>query len=230
MIIIYPHTYMNIIVCGDSHTRVFSYCNKHQSHFQFDICDVGGATAQGAVNPNSKTNALGIFSTKLKNTPKSDKVLIMLGEVDCGFVIWVRSKRYNISVDEQLQTSIHNLFQFIETKVKSYGYVSNDIIIAGVILPTIKDNTNKKYLNGARSEVEIDQYTRTQKTLEYNQMLKTRCNDYGYHYIDITDNIVGEDGLVQDQYLSENHTDHHLSSPNTYQFWINNIRLLVKSD
>ena len=30
---------------------------------------------------------------------------------------------------------------------------------------------NKKYLNGARSEVEIDQYTRTQKTLEYNQML-----------------------------------------------------------
>jgi hypothetical protein len=217
---------MNIIVCGDSHSRVFSYCNKHQEPFIFNVCEVGGATAQGAVNPNSKTNALGIFSTKLKNTPKADKVLIMLGEVDCGFVIWVRSKRYNISVDEQLQTSIDNLFQFIETKVKSYGYVSDDIIIAGVILPTIKDNTNKKYLNGVRSEVDVDQYTRTQKTLEYNQMLKTRCNDYGYHYIDITDNIVGEDGLVQDQYLSENHTDHHLSSANTYQFWINHLERL----
>ena len=226
MVIICSHTYMNIIVCGDSHTRVFSYCNKQQSQFIFNVCEVGGATAQGAVNPNSKTNALGIFSTKLKNTPKADKVLIMLGEVDCGFVIWVRSKRYNISVDEQLQVSIDNLFQFIETKVKSYGYMSDDIIIAGVILPTIKDNTNKKYLHGARSEVDVDQYTRTQKTLEYNQMLKTKCNDYGYHYIDITDNIVGEYGLVQDQYLSENHTDHHLSSPNTYQFWINNLERL----
>lgn len=217
---------MNIVVCGDSHTRVFCYCNKQQTQFKFDVCEVGGATAQGAVNPNSKTDALGIFSTKLKNTSKADKVLIMLGEVDCGFVIWVRSKRYNISVDEQLQSSIHNLFQFIETKVKSYGYVSNDIIIAGVILPTIKDNTNKKYLHGARSEVHVNQYVRTQKTLEYNQLLKTRCNDYGYHYIDITDNIIGEDGLVQYNYLSENHTDHHLSSPNTYHFWINNLERL----
>ena len=221
---------MNILVCGDSHTRVSSYCNKRQSQFTFDVCEVGGATAQGAVNPNSKTDALGLFSTKLKNAPKADKVLIMLGEVDCGFVIWVRSKRYNISVDEQLQTSIHNLFQFIETKVKSYGYGSNDIIVTGVILPTIKDNTHKKYLHGARSEVEIDQYTRTQKTLEYNQMLKTRCNDYGYHYIDITKSIIGEDGLVQHHYLSDNHTDHHLSSPNTYQFWIDELESVYSSN
>lgn len=218
---------MNILVCGDSHTRVFSYCNKQQVLFKFDVCEVGGATAQGAVNPNSKTDALGIFSTKLKHTTKANKVLIMLGEVDCGFVIWVRSKRYNISVDEQLQSSIHNLFQFIETKVRSYGYVPNDIIVVGVILPTIKDNTNKKYLNGARKEVDVDQYTRTQKTLEYNQILKTRCNAYGYHYIDITEEIAGEDGLINDEYLSENHTDHHLSNPKTHQFWINKIQLLI---
>lgn len=221
---------MNIIVCGDSHTRVFSYCNKQQNHFKFDVCEVGGATAQGAVNPNSKTNALGIFSTKLKNAPKADKVLIMLGEVDCGFVIWVRSKRYNIDVDEQLQTSINNLFHFIETRVLSYGYLPKDIIITGVILPTIKDNTNKEYLQGARSEVDVDQYTRTQKTLEYNDMLKTRCNDYGYHYIDITTNIMDENGLINDYYLSENHTDHHLSNPKTYGFWINKLQLCYPSD
>lgn len=221
---------MNILVCGDSHTRVFSYCNKHQELFKFNVCEVGGATAQGAVNPNSKTDALGIFSTKLKNTPKADKVLIMLGEVDCGFVIWVRSKRYNISVDEQLQTSIDNLFRFIETRVLSYGYLPKDIIITGVILPTIKDNTNKKYLQGARSEVDVDQYTRTQKTLEYNDMLKTRCDDYGYHYIDITTNIMDENGLINDYYLSENHTDHHLSNPKTYGFWINKIQLCYYSD
>ena len=214
---------MNIIVCGDSHTRVFSYCNQKQNNFIFNVCEVGGATAQGAVNPNSKTNALGIFSNKLKDSQKADKVLIMLGEVDCGFVIWVRSKRYNLSVDDQLYISIHNLFHFTETIVKKYGYKSHDIIIAGSILPTIKDNTNKKYLNGARKEVDVDQYTRTQKTLEYNNMLKVRCNEYGYHYIDITDNIIGEDGLIHDKYLNENHSDHHVSNLNTYQFWINTL-------
>jgi hypothetical protein len=218
---------MNIIVCGDSHTRVFSYCNKQQHQFIFNVCEVGGATAQGAVNPNSKTNALGIFSAKLKNASKADKVLIMLGEVDCGFVIWVRSKRYNISVDEQLQTSIHNLNQFVETKVKSYGYTCDDIIIAGVILPTIKDSTNKQYLNGARKEVDVSQQIRTQKTLEYNSQLQSMCSVYGYHYVDITHDIIGQDGLINDEYLSENHTDHHLSNPKTYQFWINKIQSLL---
>ena len=214
---------MNIIVCGDSHTRVFSYCNKQQSHFQFDVCEVGGATAQGAVNPNSKTNALGIFSEKIKNTPKADKVMIMLGEVDCGFVIWVRSKKYNISVDEQLQLSINNLTRFIETKVKSCGYASNDIIVAGVILPTIKDNTNKQYLNGARKEVDVSQAIRTQKTLEYNQQLQSMCSVYGYHYIDITQDLMGENGVINDEYLNENHTDHHLSNPKTYHMWVNRL-------
>ena len=217
---------MNIIVCGDSHTRVFSYCNKQQKEFKFNVCEVGGATAQGAVNPNSKTNALGIFSTKLKNTPKADKILIMLGEVDCGFVIWVRSKRYNISVDEQLQLSIRNLTQFIENIVTSYGYESNDIIIAGVIIPTIKDNVNQKYLNGARKEVDVSQLIRTEKTLEYNCQLQEMCSIHGYNYIDITEDLMNEEGLINEKYLSENHTDHHLSNPKTFQFWINKLKSL----
>lgn len=52
---------MRILCCGDSHTDVFDYCNLKQNMFTFDVCVVGGATAQGAVNPNSKTNALNIF-------------------------------------------------------------------------------------------------------------------------------------------------------------------------
>lgn len=41
----------------------------------------------------------------------------MLGEVDCGFVIWVRSKKYNISIDNQINESITNLFNFIKNEV-----------------------------------------------------------------------------------------------------------------
>ena len=66
----------------------------------------------------------------------------MLGEVDCGFVIWVRSKRENISVDEQINNSINNLFKFLETRAKKFN--NENIIIAGVPLPTIRDTTDKK--------------------------------------------------------------------------------------
>ena len=117
--------------------------------FVFDVCAVGGATAQGVVNPNGKTNALNIFKNKI-NSSHADKILIMLGEVDCGFIIWVRSKRYNISVDEQINNSINNLFKFIDNIINTTTYTNQDIIICGSVLPTIKDNTDKKFLRARR--------------------------------------------------------------------------------
>ena len=122
----------NIIVCGDSHTCVFRFMNKKQKNIHFDVCKVSGATSQGMVNPNSKTNALPIFINKIKKK-KADKIIIMLGEVDCGFVIWVRSKRYNISVDNQIENSTENLFKFIEKIINNFSYRKEDIIIAGSV-------------------------------------------------------------------------------------------------
>ena len=86
---------MDILVFGDSHSMVFRYCNNKQNKFKFHVCEVGGATALGLVNPNSKTNALPIFSNKIRNSNSKmfKKVFLMLGEVDCGFVIWVCSKK-----------------------------------------------------------------------------------------------------------------------------------------
>ena len=155
---------MKILCCGDSHAGVFNYCNSRQNNFVFDVRIVGGATAQGAVNPNSKTDALNIFEKKINST-RADKILIMLGEVDCGFVIWVRSKRYNISIDEQINNSVNNLFTFVDNIIATKNYTNKDIIICGSILPTIKDSTDKRFLGGARSEVDVSQLERTKKQL-----------------------------------------------------------------
>ena len=216
---------MNILVCGDSHIGVFKYINMIQDKYIFDICEVGGATAQGLVNPNSKTNALPIFSKKICESKKKEKILIMLGEVDCGFVIWVRSKRYNISIDEQINNSVNNLFNFIKDEIIiKCHYNPNDIIVAGTVLPTIKDNTNKKFLGGARSEVDVSQKIRTDKTLQYNMMLKELCSINNYLYIDITNNIINKlTGVVEDKFLNENPYDHHLNSKTTYKFWIKEL-------
>ena len=53
---------IKILVLGDSHSEIFNYCNKKQKNIHFEVVIVGGATAQGSVNPNSTTNALSIFT------------------------------------------------------------------------------------------------------------------------------------------------------------------------
>ena len=217
---------MKILCCGDSHTRVFNHCNDLQTKILFDVCVVKGATAQGSVNPNSKTNALHIFKGKIHNTT-ADKILIMLGEVDCGFVIWVRSKRNNISIDEQINTSVKNLFTFLDNIIKTTKYTNNDIIVCGSILPTIKDSTDKKFLDGARSEVNVSQLERTNKTLEYNNLLEKTCNQYGYNYIEITKEIIGANGIVKNTYLSKNLNDHHLDNESTCNLWLSKIKNIL---
>lgn len=217
---------MKILCCGDSHTSVFNYCNSRQNDFVFDVCEVGGATAQGAVNPNSRTNALNIFSKRIYST-YADKILIMLGEVDCGFVVWVRSKRYNISVDDQINISVNNLFTFVDNIIASKNYTNKDIIICGSVLPTIKDSTNKKFLNGARAEVDVSQLERTKKTIEYNNMLKINCHKYGYNYIEIVNDIIGKDGIVRDEFLNSNSSDHHLDNEKTYKLWLSKLKNII---
>ena len=152
----------------------------------------------------------------------------MLGEVDCGFVIWVRSKRNNISVDEQINNSVNNLFAFLDNVLATASFTNKDIIVCGSNLPTIKDSTNKKFLNGARKEVSASQLERTAKTLEYNDLLRKNCDKNGYHYIDITTEIIGENGIIKDEFLSKNPFDHHLDKKKTYQFWLSKIEKCVE--
>jgi hypothetical protein len=217
---------MKILCCGDSHAKVFKFCNEKQYDIIFDVCIVSGATAQGAVNPNSKTDALNLFEKKIKTT-SAEKILIMLGEVDCGFVIWVRSKRYNISVDDQINISVNNLFTLIDNIIATKIYTNKDIIICGSILPTIKDSTDKRFLAGARSEVDVSQLERTKKTIEYNNLLKQKCHIYGCNYIDITNFIIGENGIVNDEFLSSNSKDHHLDDEKTYKLWVSKLKNIL---
>lgn len=218
---------MDILVLGDSHIDVFRYCNGKQTRIIFDLCIVPGATAQGAVNPNSKTNAFNFFTDKLEKRCKSmckpSKVIICLGEVDCGFLIWVRSKRNNICVDEQIKVCVDNLFKFIKEQILGYGYDEDDIIVTGVVLPTIRDCTDKGFLNGARKDVDVSQLKRTKKTLEYNSILESRCREYGYKYMDITNETIGMDGTIQEKFLSKNKYDHHLDNESTFDIWMSKL-------
>ena len=82
-----------ILLLGDSHAHVFKLVDHATSNFSISHCIVTGSSTHGEVNPHSKTNALPIFRDVLsKNAKSHTHCMTMLGEVDCGFVIWHRKK------------------------------------------------------------------------------------------------------------------------------------------
>lgn len=213
---------MKILVLGDSHGNIFNYCNTKQQNIHFEVVVVGGATAQGSVNPNSATNALSIFKKTLNNIKHNDfnYIIINLGEVDCGFVIWYRKNKYNIGIEDQLKISTGNLFNFINLEILPH-FESSKIIINGSVLPTIKDNTDNRYLTGARSEVKASQIDRTKLTIKYNNILKQYSLINGHNYMDITNYILdNETKVVKTIFLNKNIFDHHLDDENTYNLWL----------
>ena len=199
---------MNILILGDSHTRYFQA--RTNSRFKYTVCTVAGATAQGAVNPNSKTNALALFESHLKENTRHDYVCTMLGEVDCGFVIWYRASKHKVSIDSQIERSIANYADFLN-KVASY-YNPDRIIVLSAPLPTIKDNTNPNILSGARKEVTTPLGERTRLTHTYNEKLKQLCNKNGYKWIDVTKELLDpKTQVLHDKWRHPDPTDHHLN-------------------
>lgn len=93
----------NVLVCGDSHSIVYNGCNQIQNNIHFHMCCIPSSTSIGLLNNKSKTNARNIFLKVIKNVYyKCDKLLFLLGEVDCGSVIYNRSIKYNTSIEKQI--------------------------------------------------------------------------------------------------------------------------------
>lgn len=194
-----------ILVLGDSHTEVFNgYTGKEYIFEQFRC---HGATARGSINPNTKTNSLSIFKKGLKSK-KAKRVIICLGEVDCGYLIWLKNKETKQPIDELMNESIDNLIKFIETEVYPY-YKPEEINIMSVIPQVIEDMTNSKFLNGDRSNVNISIHRRNSLTNKWNDRLEQECKIRNWKFIDINHRIV-EDDKVKLEYRFQNLWNHHL--------------------
>lgn len=218
---------MNHLYCfGDSHVGVFNYINKLNvlENTRISTVLVEGATSLGLVNPNSKTDALKIFNYNLQNIPKDSTLLFMLGEVDCGFVIWYRAEKYNIEVKKQLLESIRNYFAFLK-HVENCGY--KNIIVCTPPPPTIKDNHEWGGVANLRKEVTASQRERTELTIYYNNLLRGLCQNMNYQVLDTEKNFIDEvTGLVNKKFLNRNRLDHHLDNESAAAIYIQKLRML----
>ncbi len=195
-----------ILVLGDSHTSIF----KHQTIRAcapgcfFNVINIGGATASGLANPNSKTQAYQRFREALADTP-AKRVIVMLGEVDTGFIIWYRAMKYNEPVETVMAKTVQNYTNFL-SELQSRPL---SVLCISTPLPTIKDGTAWGDVATARKEISATQIERTALTLRFNTQIEAFCKSHNIGFINLDAVSLGPDGTVDSGLLNANQNDHH---------------------
>lgn len=194
-----------ILILGDSHTPVFNHTlfkEKFPDLF-FNVLTVIGATASGLENPNSKTKAYPIFRDAIKES-RAKQVIIMLGEVDTGFVIWYRAQKYQESVASMMDKAIESYSRFLLELTVRFG-----VVCISTPLPTIQDGNDWGDVANARREVTASLVERTALTLEFNRLMQLFCMQNNIRYIMLDGLSLGEGGTVKTDLLNSDCNNHH---------------------
>jgi len=207
---------------GDSHLRPVQAAIE-AGLFQPLECrlrEVGGATAVGLRHPTSTTQALVVYREEL--TPFNPAVIpvFQLGEVDCGFVIWLRAQRYGESIQQQLDASL-DAYQNFLLEIRAAGY---EPIVSSATLPTLYDGQLDGEIAHLRREVRATQRERTDLTFEYNRRLKAFCTSHGLAFADIASGLLDpETLLIADRFRHPDIMDHHLNPVTGGAVWAKTV-------
>jgi len=214
----------NLLVLGDSHTQVFKSGRFPHNfpQFNWDVLTVIGATISGIDNPNSKTNAMQIYNERLEKRDFS-KVILQLGEVDIGFVMWFKSQRDAIPISEYFDLTLTKYQEFIE-KVRSY---CENVMVVSVPLPTIRDGETLGKVANQRSNIHATQEERTKLTLKFNSLLKAYCESTCILYLDLDYVSLGDDGLVSDRLRNKDKADHHYCKFAYSEVLVENLKKVI---
>lgn len=196
-----------ILVIGDSHVEVFKnvLLRRLSNKYFFCVNSVGGATASGLENPNSKTQSMNEFRRALSLVPAPEYIIINLGEVDTGFVIWYRKQKYDSKIEDLINSAVCNYMELIELSQSIAP-----VICISAPLPTINDDCSPKgKVANLRLAVQSTQYERTQLTLLFNNKVNQLCKKKGVTYLNLDSRSLSPDGLVNKKLLNKDALDHH---------------------
>ena len=198
----------HVLCLGDSHVAILRKVQVPGVWFR--VAPLGGATASGVLNPQSKTRSLSKFTAQLHRAKQWQQILLQLGEVDCGYLIWHRANRHGLTIEEQLAHTLDSYSKFIEM-VSGMGF--RRVIVLSVPLPTIRDLPSEwgGRVANLRKEVTATQVDRTNLTLRFNAELSERCNAIGATFVDVTTgHFDPTTGLVDPRFLRKSNLNHHL--------------------
>jgi hypothetical protein len=173
----------HVLGIGDSHIAALAQARVPGAWLR--PFGLGGATASGIRNPASQTRARELFEARLALAPRWQHLLVGLGEVDCGFVIWHRAQRHGIGVSRQLGETLDSYAAFL-AELRGSGFRSVSVLSA--TLPTVANYADAHGNPGLRmrSAIEVPLAERTELTLAYNAALAERCAAIGAAFVDTT--------------------------------------------
>jgi hypothetical protein len=194
-----------VLALGDSHAGVFSSTHMAAAFpdHRFTVVAVAGATVSGLPNPNTRTQTTRRFRAALKKSA-ARMAIVMLGEVDTGFVIWRRAEKYASPVEDMLQLALksyQDLLLLVSGKFQA--------VCVSAPLPTIRDGANWGTVANARKDVTATQLERTALTCAFNQSMNGFCDSRSIPYLMLDPCSMGEDGLVKDALLNSDPNNHH---------------------
>ncbi|WP_418139340.1 hypothetical protein AB9R84_11330 [Oceanimonas smirnovii] len=219
-----------ICILGDSHTVYFSYGVRNGLYYPFevDVCTVSAATAAGLRNDDSFTQAAARFKDFLKDKQKNSLILFQMGEVDCGILVWLRSKKYGTSLNEEMNKSISSYVDFVQ-ELQREGFFN--IGITSPTLPTINDKDHAGVvISERRKKVAASQHERTEITLIFSEKLKERFERLGVVYVDASSDFIDKDSrLCNVKFRNKNAKDHHMDNELASVVWATRVRGVAKN-
>lgn len=196
---------------GDSHARVFSDIEREGllPRTWFDVTVIGGATALGMANPNSRTQALPTFLRVIRNLPRHRPLVFLLGEVDCGYLIWYRARTRGTLPEVEMRASLFNYTSFL-TRIIESGH--NSVVLVAAPPPTILEGQDWGEVANLRREVRTSLGERTEMTRRYNRELADWSLRAGCCFIDYESEVLDQGtGIIREVYRSPDALDHHLA-------------------
>jgi len=198
-----------VIECfGDSHVKVMRRLNwaAREHDLRFRTISVMGATAYGVVNYGSRSGARETYEKRLKNINKNNKALVMLGEIDAGFLIWSLAKKKGLSVEAVLKETVDRYVRFL-SYVKN---MCNDVYVCSAPLPTVDDGEKDPGYLEVRGSIQVSKKERTDMTLKFNETVQKSCKLLDIIYVDLDDlSIDKTTGLVKRSLINPSGLDHH---------------------
>ena len=202
---------------GDSHIAPLWRLNARYKNVRFVVNSVRGATALGVTNPNSKTNALKIFAGLLKRSVRGGEQLFCLGEVDCGFLIWLLAQKRAESVEQLLDRAVDSYTGFI-AQYRSAG----EVLVLSAPLPTIRDGMVPGDVANLRREVSASLNERTRLTLQFNRRVAGWCGTHGVEFIDLDELALDrQTGLLRESLHHADPANHHYDCAGFFELLAN---------
>ena len=196
----------HVVVLGDSHTEVMR--SWAPDGWWFQVLIVRGATASGIQNPNSRSEALPLYRDRLAGMKRFQEVLVLLGEVDCGYIVWRRAQARGTTAAAEMLQSVDRYMTFL---VEAQRATDHPVLVLSAPLPTLPDESSMwGEVAQQRADVQISQLERTAMTRDFNDELCRQVAAAGMVFVDAaTEQLDVATGRIHAEFVRAD-GDHHL--------------------